>query len=154
MISARYARQAHALMRIGFALIFLNYGLQKFGFFGGVDGQGSVAPFLSWPFGLAGAIEVVTGALTLVGLWTRPAALVATAEMAVAYLWVHQFHGLEIGQGFGPTPVQNNGQAAVLLFFGFLYLATHGAGMWSVDDARASAPPAAARTSTNVQSSI
>jgi putative oxidoreductase len=145
MISARYAPHAHALMRIAFALIFLNYGLQKFGFFGGVDGQGGPAPFLSWPFGVAGVIEVVTGTLILIGLWTRTAAFLASGEMAVAYFWIHQFHGIEIGQGLGPTPVQNNGQAAVLLCFGFLYLAAAGAGIWSVDAARSTAPPAAAR---------
>jgi len=104
MIPAPYAAQTHAMMRIAFALIFLNYGLQKFGFFGGVDGQGASAPFLGWPFGVAGVIEVVAG-----------------------------------------TPVQNNGQAAVLLCFGFLYLAARGAGIWSVDAARAAAPSATAR---------
>ena len=146
MIPERYAPHAHALMRIAFALIFLNYGLQKFGFFGGVDGQGAAAPFLSWPFGVAGVIEVVTGALILIGLWTRAAAFLASGEMAVAYFWVHQFHGIEVGQGLGPTPVQNNGQAAVLLCFGFLYLAARGAGIWSVDAARAAAsPPATVR---------
>jgi uncharacterized membrane protein YphA (DoxX/SURF4 family) len=58
MIAERYAPHAHALMRIAFALIFLNYGLQKFGLFGGIDGKGASAPFLSWPFGAAGVIEV------------------------------------------------------------------------------------------------
>lgn len=144
MIPERFAPQAHALMRIAFALILLNYGLQKFGLFGGVDGQGGTAPFLSWPFGVAGVIEVVGGALILIGLWTRAAAFLASGEMAVAYFWVHQFHGIEIGQPVGVTPVQNNGQAAVLLCFGFLYLAARGAGIWSVDAARGAARPAAA----------
>ena len=66
MIPERFAPQTYALMRIVFALVFLNYGLQKFGLFGGVGG-GSV-PFLSWPFGVAGFIETVTGFLILIGL--------------------------------------------------------------------------------------
>lgn len=136
MIPERYAPQTHALMRVVFAVIFLNYGLQKFGMFGGIDGQGGAAPFLSWPFGVAGAVEVITGTLVLIGLWTRPAAFVASGEMAVAYFWVHQFHSLEIGQPAGLTPVQNGGQAAVLLCFGFLYLAARGGGIWSVDATR------------------
>ena len=134
MIPQRYAPQINALMRIAFALIYLNYGLQKFGLFGGVDGKGGGAPFLSWPFGVAGLIECVCGVLILLGVLTKLAAFVASGEMAVAYFWIHQLHGIEIGQPVGMTPVQNGGQAAVLLCFGFLYLATKGAGTWSVDE--------------------
>ena len=49
MIPERYGPATHALMRMAFALILLNYGLQKFGLFGGIDGHGGTAPFLSWP---------------------------------------------------------------------------------------------------------
>ncbi len=134
MIPQRYAPQTYALMRIVFALIFLNYGLQKFGVFGGIDGKGGGAPFLSWPFGVAGLIECVCGGLILLGLGTKFAAFLASGEMAVAYFWIHQFHGMAIGQPEGLTPVQNGGQAAALLCLGFLYIATHGAGTWSVDE--------------------
>lgn len=71
MIPERYGPATHALMRMAFALIFLNYGLQKFGLFGGIDGHGGTAPLLSWPFGVAGVIETVAGTLILIGLWTR-----------------------------------------------------------------------------------
>lgn len=137
MIPERYASQTYALMRIVFALVFLNYGLQKFGMFGGIDGQGGSAPFLSWPFGVAGLIEVVTGLLILIGLQAKPAAFVASGQMAVAYLWIHQFHGMELGpmNPVGATPVQNGGVAAVLFCFGFLYIASRGAGIWSADAA-------------------
>lgn len=137
MIPERFAPQTYALMRIVFALIFLNYGLQKFGLFGGVDGGGASVPFLSWPFGVAGLIEVVCGSLILIGLLTKPAAFLASGEMAVAYFMVHQPNG--------GSPVQNMGQAAVLLCFAWLYVATKGAGIWSVDGMRSggSARPAA-----------
>jgi uncharacterized membrane protein YphA (DoxX/SURF4 family) len=36
---------------------------------------------------LAGAIEVVTGMLVAVGIYTRIAAFIASGEMAVAYSW-------------------------------------------------------------------
>jgi putative oxidoreductase len=134
MIPQRYAPQTYALMRIAFALVFLNYGLQKFGIFGGIDGKGGGAPFLSWPFGVAGLIECVCGALILLGLGTKFAAFLASGEMAVAYFWIHQMHGIEIGQPVGMTPVQNGGQAAALFCLGFLYIATNGAGTWSVDE--------------------
>ncbi len=129
MIPDRYAPQTYAVMRIVFGLVFLMYGSQKFGMLGGVNGQGASAPLLSWPFGIAGAIEVVVGVLLIVGLLTKVAAFIGSGEMAVAYFMTHMPTGM--------TPVQNGGQAAVLFCFAFLYIASRGAGIWSVDGARA-----------------
>ena len=129
MIPARYAPQTYAVMRIVFGLVFLMYGVQKFGMLGGVNGQGASAPLLSWPFGIAGAIEVIVGILLIVGLLTKAAAFIGSGEMAVAYFMMHMPNGM--------TPVQNGGQAAVLFCFAFLYIASRGAGIWSVDGARA-----------------
>jgi len=129
MIPERLAPQLYALMRIVFGLVFLMYGLQKFGMLGGVDGAGASAPFLSWPFGVAGVIEVIVGLLVILGLFTRYAAFLASGEMAVAYFMVHF-----------PTaamPVQNMGQPAVLFCFAFLFMAAYGSGIWSVDATRA-----------------
>ncbi len=125
MIPERYAPQTYAVMRIVFGLVFLMYGVQKFGMLGGVDGNGGAAPFLSFPFGVAGAIEVVVGLLVTIGLGTRFAAFIGSGEMAVAYFMTHAPNAL--------LPVQNGGQAAVLFCFGFLYMAARGAGVWSVD---------------------
>ena len=130
MIPDRYAPQMYAVMRIVFGLVFLMYGSQKFGMLGGVDGQGASAPLLSWPFGIAGVIEVVVGLLLILGLLTKAAAFIGSGQMAVAYFYFHV--------AMGPVlPVQNGGQAAVLFCFAFLYIATRGAGIWSVDGARA-----------------
>ena len=120
MIPERYASQAYALMRIVFALMYLTYGLQKLGMFGG-----QAVPLISWPFGYAGIIEMICGVLITIGLFTRPAAFVAAGEMAVAYFYVHQ--------RMGGLPVQNMGIPAVLFCFGFLYIAARGAGVWGVD---------------------
>lgn len=133
MIPERYAPQTYALMRIALALIFLNYGLQKFGMFGGVDGQGGSAPFFSFPFGMAGVIEVITGVLMLIGLLTPIAAFVASGEMAFAYFYYHF--------PMGGSPVQNMGQTAVILAFVFLYIAARGSGIWSVDAMRRGGRP-------------
>lgn len=127
MIPERLSSQMYALMRIVFGLVFLMYGSQKFGMLGGVDGAGGAAPFLSWPFGIAGVIEVVVGVLVTIGLFTKPAAFLAAGEMAVAYFMAHFPNGL--------LPVQNNGQPAVLFCFAFLYMAARGAGIWSADAA-------------------
>lgn len=129
MIPDRYAPQTYALMRIVFGLVFLMYGVQKFGMLGGVDGNGGSAPFLSYPFGIAGAIEVLVGVLLIIGLGVKVAAFVAAGEMAVAYFTVH----VPMGSIF---PVQNMGQPAVLFCFAFLYMAARGAGTWSVDEMR------------------
>lgn len=131
MIPDRLAPQTYALMRIVFGLMFLTYGLQKLGMFGG-----QAVPLVSFPFGIAGIIEILGGLLITIGLLTKVAAFVASGEMAVAYFWVHQFHGIEIGQPAGALPVQNGGIPAVLFCFAFLYLATRGSGIWSTDAAR------------------
>ncbi|HEV8659111.1 MAG TPA: DoxX family protein, partial [Thermoanaerobaculia bacterium] len=75
--------------------------------------------------GIAGIIELLTGALILVGLLTSIAAFIAAGEMAVAYFMVHA------PQGF--IPIVNKGEPAVLYCFIFLYIAANGAGVWSID---------------------
>jgi putative oxidoreductase len=113
-------------MRIVFGLLFLSHGAQKvFGMFGGVNG---VAVPLSSLFGVAGMIELFLGALIAVGLLGGYAAFVASGEMAVAYFIAHFPHGL--------WPLENKGEEAVLYCFAFLYMATQGSGIWSVDGAR------------------
>ena len=120
------APYALAALRIMTALLFLGHGLVKlFGFpEGAMPGPQEIASLL----GIAGIIEVVTGILILVGWFTRPAAFIASGEMAVAY-WM--FHG---SKGF--FPILNNGEGAILFCFIFLYFVFAGPGAWSVDGAR------------------
>src|SRR5205807_1342601 len=75
----------------------------------------------------AGALELVGGALLLVGLFTRPVAFILSGEMAFAYFMAHA------GQGF--WPLLNRGELAALYCFVFLYLAAAGGGPWSLDRA-------------------
>jgi putative oxidoreductase len=125
-----YAPQAYAVMRIVAGLLFICHGAQKvFGLFGGVNG--APAPFFSI-FGIAGFVESLGGLLIVVGLFTGYAAFVASGEMAVAYFMGH------FPQGF--WPIQNGGELAVLNCFIFLYMATRGAGIWSLDEALNSDP--------------
>lgn len=133
MIPERYASQTYALMRIVFALMYLTYGLQKLGLFGG-----QAVSLISWPFGYAGIIEMICGLLIILGWFTRPAAFIASGEMAVAYFYFHQ--------PMGGLPVQNQGIPAVLFCFAFLYIAARGAVLWGVDVARAGATVGAVRT--------
>ena len=125
-----YAPQAYAIMRIVVGLLFVCHGLQKvFGMFGGING--AAAPLFSL-FGIAGIIEIIGGAFVTLGLFTGYAAFVASGEMAVAFFIGH------FPQGF--WPIQNGGELAVLNCFIFLYVATQGAGICSVDAVLRSLP--------------
>lgn len=118
----RFEPQAYALLRIVSGLLFLFHGLQKlFGMFGGQKVE------LASQMGAAGIIELVGGALIMIGLAASPAAFVASGEMAFAYFTAHQPNGT--------WPVENQGELAALYAFIFLYIATRGSGIWSVDAA-------------------
>ena len=122
MIPERFGPQFYALMRIVFGVMFLTYGLQKFGLLN----QDAVEPLtLRW---VAAVIESVGGALIAAGFLTRPVAFIASGEMAVAYFLSH------FPRAF--LPVENNGIPAVLFCFAFLYMAAQGSGPYSVDAVR------------------
>src|ERR1700726_1378857 len=76
-----------AALRIVAGLLFLGHGIVKLlGF--PPDAAPGQQEFLSL-FGIAAVIEVVTGVLIMLGLFTRAAAYLASGEMAVAYWMVH-----------------------------------------------------------------
>jgi putative oxidoreductase len=130
-VIGNFSPYAYALMRIVVGLLFACHGAQKlFGWFGGIDGKGTAA-LLSSLFGVAGIIEVITGLLVAVGLFAGYAAFIASGEMAFAYFKAH------FPAGF--WPIENKGEEAVLYCFIFLYVATRGAGVWSVDALRSPA---------------
>jgi putative oxidoreductase len=121
MIPERYAPMTYALFRIVFGFLFLCFGLQKmFGMFGG-----QVAPLMSMQ-GAAGVIETVCGLLIMLGLFTKPAAFLASGEMAVAYFYIHV-------RLISALPLVNMGERSTMFCFAFLYIASRGAGMWSID---------------------
>ena len=133
MVPERHAPVTYALFRIVFGYVFFLFGLQKmFGWFGGTQAQ-----MMSLQ-GFAGAVETVGGLLILLGLFTRAAAFVSSGEMAFAYFYVHV---MQLGQPpMGPggiasvlVPQMNRGVDAMLFCFAFLYVATHGSGIWSLD---------------------
>src|SRR5262249_27061406 len=74
---------------------------------------------------IAGLLELVGGVLVAVGLFTRFVAFILAGEMAFAYFMYHA------PQGF--YPALNEGLAAVLFCFTFLYLSAAGGGPWSLD---------------------
>ncbi len=105
------------------ALIFMEHGTQKLLGFPPADHPG---PPLFSLLGLSGILELLGGALLVLGLFTRPVAFVLSGMMAVAYWMAHA------PQNF--FPVNNGGDAAVLYCFLFLYLVAAGGGPWSLDN--------------------
>lgn len=121
--------KALAVLRIMTGLLFLAHGTQKLLSFPAGDRAGSALAFDN-PGAFAGIIELVCGLLMTIGLFTRPAAFLASGTMAAAYFIAHA------PQGF--FPVNNGGDSAILYCFVFLYLFVAGPGAWSLDGRRRS----------------
>jgi putative oxidoreductase len=117
-----------SVLRIVAAIVFIQTGTMKlFAWPIGMPPDGGTATLMSQT-GIGGILEVFGGLLILLGLCTRPVAFVLAGEMAVAYF---QFH---FPTGF--WPVVNNGTAALLFCFVWLYISSAGPGPWSIDAMR------------------
>ncbi|MEJ8851625.1 DoxX family protein [Variovorax rhizosphaerae] len=127
----RFAPSVLSVLRIVSAFLLIQHGSAK------LLGIPHVANFdnlqLVSLLGVAGVLELVGGVLLLLGLFTRPTAFVLSGLLAFAYFIGHAT------KGFVLTPFLNQGEAAVLFSFVFLYIAAAGAGPWSVDARRARA---------------
>jgi putative oxidoreductase len=123
IIPDRYLPHAQGLLRIAAALLFLQHGTAK------LFGYPHVAMFdnlkLFSLMGAAGVLELVGGALLLVGLFTRPAAFILSGEMAVAYFG---FHALDAF-----WPILNKGELAALYCFVFLFFSVAGPGKFALE---------------------
>lgn len=120
----QWAPRVLSILRIVTAVLFFEHGLQKlFNFPPGPDAMVLPAMFsLRW---LAGVLELVGGALLIVGLFTRPVAFLLSGEMAFAYWMAHAPQSV--------FPLLNHGDAAILFCFIFFYLVFAGPGPWSLD---------------------
>lgn len=126
MIPTHLAPYVYSAFRIVFGLLFLMHGLQKLaGMFGGMPGFNGAAVPVASLFGVAGIIECVAGTLIVLGLFTRPAAFIASGMMAYAYFTAHLPNG--------SWPIVNRGEPAVMNCFAFLYMAARGSGPISLD---------------------
>ena len=113
---------AIAVFRIVVGVFFMCHGAQKL--FGVLGSKGAVS-ITDWPSGPAGLIEFVGGAMIVLGLGTRIAALISSGAMAYAYFVYHQPAGL--------LPIQNKGELAAVYAWVFLLLAFTGPGAWALD---------------------
>jgi putative oxidoreductase len=117
----KFQEQFYALFRIVIGFLFLWHGTQKFFNFP-VEFPWPLNPMLY----AAGAIELVAGTLIMVGFFTRPAAFLASGTMAAAYWMAHGSKEF--------FPIANGGELAIMFCFGFLLIASRGAGIWGVDN--------------------
>ena len=129
---------AYALVRIVFGVMYVMIGLSKLGLFGA-----RLAPLSDVGTAVL-IVQVVTGSLIAIGYATRPSAFIASCQVAAFYLVY-----LLTRQSNGVLSAQNQAIPTVCLCFVFLYIALHGSGIWSVNDALSitnSALPAGLRT--------
>ena len=122
-----HMERLYALLRIVAGFMFTLHGLQKiFGMFGGVPPE--APPFIVYG---AGGLELAAGVLIAIGLFVEPVAIIARGEMAVAFFLGHVMPKGSI------VPIVNGGELAALYCWLFLFIAAKGAGIWSIDAARA-----------------
>jgi putative oxidoreductase len=117
-----WSAQILSLLRIMTGLLLLQTGMSKYLSFPKSPYSG-VSP--TTMIGVAGLLELIGGALLVIGLFTRPVAFILSGFMAVAYFYAHA------PQGF--FPLLNDGGFAILYCFTLLYIAAAGGGAWSLD---------------------
>ena len=122
---AAYQPFVLSLFRFVTGLLLFQYGVAKLFKFPVLPYFANLPPLIV----TAGGIELVLGALLMIGLFTRPAAFILSGEMAFAYFIGHMFKTGE------PVflPLINGGTGAILFCFACMYLWTAGPGPISVD---------------------
>ena len=144
-ILATSAPSVVILIRLMVGAVFLSEGIQKF-LFPGEVGAGRFAkigipsPDVMGPF--VGVVEIVCGALILLGLLTRLAAIPLIIDMLVAILSTKI--PILIGQGFWGFSLRNvsyygfwgmahESRTDFSMLLGSIFLLIVGAGTWSLD---------------------
>ncbi len=129
----KYAPQTLALLRVIAGLCFMEHGCMKLLHFPTAMMPGPLPPLLM----VAGIIELVGGALIVLGLFTKLAAFVASGEAAVAFFGFHvlnAFHMMPATTPVSIDPQVNHGAEAALYAVIFLYLAAAGGGAFALDN--------------------
>ena len=120
-----WAPRALSVLRIITGLMVIQHGMSKLIGFPAVAAVAKLNPLSL--IGAAGFIELIGGALLIIGFLTQPVAFIISGEMAFAYFMVHAPKSF--------FPLINGGTLAIIFCFACLYLSTAGAGPWSVDAA-------------------
>ena len=122
---ARCEPMVLSIFRIMVGLLLFQYGVAKILKFPVLPYFANIPPLIVF----AGWLELVLGALLILGLFTRPVAFILSGEMAFAYFMGHMF------KADPPVliPLLNGGNAAILFCFACLYFTCAGGGVWSLD---------------------
>lgn len=122
-IFSKYQPLALSLFRFITGLVLFQYGCAKILKIP-ADSMFAKVELMSL-YGAAGSIELILGALLMLGLFTRIVAFIFSGEMAFAYFITHAPKSF--------FPVVNGGSLAIALCFACLYLSTSGGGPISLD---------------------
>jgi putative oxidoreductase len=123
---ARFQPLALSVFRIITGLLLFQFGVAKLLKFPAGTAFDKVEPFsLFWN---AGTIELVLGALLMLGLFSRIVAFILCGEMAFAYFIQH------FPRGF--IPLLNGGELAIMFCFACLYIFFAGGGPYGLDGMR------------------
>jgi putative oxidoreductase len=126
---AKFQPMALSLLRFITGLMLFQYGVAKIFKFPVLPFFANIPPLIT----TAGAIELILGALLMVGLFTRITAFILSGQMAFAYFLGHMFK-----DPAKPVflPLLNGGTLPIMFCFACLYLSTAGGGPISVDAMR------------------
>lgn len=120
---SKYQPQLLSILRIVAGLLFLEHGMQKLFHFPPMTM--AIPPGALPILTAAAVIELVGGALLVLGIFTRVTAFICSGEMAIGYWLGHFARG-------GFFPAVNGGDAAILFCFAFLFIASAGPGPWAL----------------------
>jgi putative oxidoreductase len=119
----QYQPYALTALRIMTGLLFMEHGMQKlFAFPAGGHFDGPLPTLIL----IQGILEAFGGLAIVLGLFTRIVAFVLSGNMAVAYFMAHMPRNF--------FPVNNEGDAAILYCFAFLFLVFAGPGLLAIDN--------------------
>jgi len=122
-IIGKYEDYLYFVFRFFVGFLFFTIGAQRLlGWFGGQE----LTPLFSL-LGLAGIIELVGGLLIILGLFTKPVALISAIYMIIEYFRAHAPSSL--------IPIISGGEIEFLLFAAFLILLVYGSRKWSLEKA-------------------
>jgi len=112
-----------SITRFIFGFLILRHGMEQwFGY-----PEASEYPITSFS-GIVELVEFPAGLLLMLGLFTRPVALLISVIVAISYFTGPAFRG--------PWPIRNGGDPVIVVAFFFLFVAAYGAGLWSIDRLR------------------
>jgi len=117
-----WAPQLLSILRIITGLLLLEHGTTKYLSFPASPMSNASPMTMS---GAAGVLELVGGAMLVIGIFTRPVAFILSGMCAVAYFYAHAPRVF--------FPALNGGELAIVYCFVLLYFAAAGGGAWSAD---------------------